>query len=445
MAPLRHLLILPWIATATGRLRQLHVITRHGSRLPLVKNGDNLSEGSEGTLTAIGQRQMYDLGVYLASTYDVDFLQQYRYNSVRLESSGYERTISSANALALGLFDPTERDPLNESLLPTETIPIPVFSTQSTDDVVLRAYDKCVAFHDNLADLYKRDDWKELETQNMDLLTRLGGFTAFSEWKGQDGWIRLKDLWNVFDRIQVQKVECDNSSSLQSFTCQLLSSDAVDLSDEEWADLKTLAHQAEILRYGRETAEDFIGGNLLRKIAERATGGDDGFFLYSAHYPTLLGVFAALNIVPPQDEVLPDYASAIIIEVSDSAGSDEEPKIQFLYKPGSESTVSPYPALCLDEPCHARDLLKTVTTSPSKWCRRCGINTPSCQPEHGNVKEEETSAVVGFLAGMGTVISVLVLISCYKKCRRRKRVPQCTPCANDSAAPDPSKVNPTIT
>ena len=92
--------------TDAVELRQLHVITRHGSRPPLEKDGTTLIEEGGETLTVIGQKQLYDLGLWLRNTYNNNdgFLEFYNHRSDRFESSNLDRTLTSANSLGMGLF-----------------------------------------------------------------------------------------------------------------------------------------------------------------------------------------------------------------------------------------------------------------------------------------------------------------------------------------------------
>jgi hypothetical protein len=100
------LLIFPSSCVFASKLKQLHVITRHGSRPALNKDGHSLLEEGGETITPIGQKQLYDLGQWLRSTYNEDenFLEVYDPSKDRFESSNLDRTLTSANALSMGLF-----------------------------------------------------------------------------------------------------------------------------------------------------------------------------------------------------------------------------------------------------------------------------------------------------------------------------------------------------
>jgi hypothetical protein len=69
--------------------------------------------------------------------------------------------------------------------------------------------------------------------------------------------------------------------------------------------------------------------------------GNGKFYLYSAHYPTLLGILGALGKTPiDKTEVLPSYTSALIFEyhVNDDDGTDE---IHLYYRRGQAAENDP--------------------------------------------------------------------------------------------------------
>jgi Histidine phosphatase superfamily (branch 2) len=255
----------------------------------------------------------------------------------RLESTNLDRTLSSANSLALGLFPEPQRatgiivDDANdnpvEALMTTslETAPgIPVYSIQEENDVYLRAFRLCPTFHDNLQILYDTDAWKRLERNSEDLLRKLA--TIFPEYS-EAGLVPLKDIWNVYDPLHVAVTECTYNET----TCDALvpvSSLATALSQQDFAALELLTHQVEHLKFAQtETAGSLLGSNLLWKILDRAGNQENGgnFFLYSAHAPTMLGLLATLQaaedfVAATRGERFVDYGSALIFEVYEETG-----------------------------------------------------------------------------------------------------------------------------
>lgn len=345
-------------------LEQIHVIARHGSRTMLSRDGDTLDEVGVATLTPLGQLQLYRLGAWLRDEYlgklgnlgnpiegthsSLDF---YNPNFHRFESTNSDRTLSSANALAMGLFPDTERasgshnydpsDPkyeevLYKSILDTPPA-IPVYTTgQFKNDVTLRAHSNCPRFHKRLADLYQSKDWISLETMNQDILVKLAIY--FPD-LAVNGMVPLKDARNAYDAIHVARTECFLPDELNlldncgAFVSQESVVTAVAMfSDVEFQLLESLTEHVEFLKYGsgvdldpfheKDTAGALLGSNLLWKILNRSKG-DGNFFMYSTDEPTLFGLLSTLQASSDfygdtEGEKYFDYGDALIVEIHKS-------------------------------------------------------------------------------------------------------------------------------
>lgn len=341
-------------------IEQIHVITRHGSRTMLSRDPDTLAEEGVATLTPLGQLQLYNLGAWLRNTYQdrlgvhiyagkhksLDF---YNPNLHRFESTNFDRTLSSANALAMGLFpestrasgshnydpiDPQYDEVLYESALPTPPA-IPVYTTgQDKNDVTLRAHSNCPRFHERLADLYKSNDWISLETMNEDLLVKLAIY--FPE-LAVNGMVPLKDARNAYDDMHVARTECFLDQNLlencEAFVAGESVITAVGMfSDDEFQQLESITEHVEFLKYGsgmnfdpfhgKDTAGALLGSNLLWKILNRSKGDGD-FFMYSTDEPTLFGLLSTLQASSDfhgdtGGEKYFDYGSALIVEIHKS-------------------------------------------------------------------------------------------------------------------------------
>jgi hypothetical protein len=474
-----------------ARLAEVHVITRHGSRLPLTKTGDTLEEGGPGTLTALGQRQHYDLGLWLRGRYNnatsggVGFFDAFWNPSVNLTSSALHRTVVSANSLALGLFPQSSRDPKSESLLPAGVTAgsVPVYTEKAANDVTIRGYEKCEAGL-GLSELYGSRVWKDLEESHAPLLERLAGLEPFQQY--EDPLLKripLEEVWNVYDAVAVPRVECGfdaNSTACRSsggLSYQLL------LGDEDWSELQSLAQRAEILKYTSARASEegggggrgnLAGGNMLRQILDRmaeaeatsTTGGLGKFYLYSAHYPTILTVLAALESDPGYwpagggeggasdrpPPLVPDYAAALVFELyAEQGGEGGTPSksVRVLYKPGYTDDAA-Y-EIHLGRGCAGAshcDLAAVASSflgdfSVARWCQECS-NTGadvclkanltaalSNQPPAAESSSTGTggglgtvpAVFVGMASGVGLSFAVMALAGWLRKPRQQSRQP----------------------
>ena len=430
-------------------VKQLIVITRHGSRFPLQKYGADLSETITGVLTPIGQEQMYNLGKWLQNRYnDVTTaalnLETFRPNEVRLESSDEERTLTSANSLALALFPEAARDPNLKSLIPGG-VPanVPVYTRDGDNDIIIRAYNKCPTFQSKLKALYESEAWIQLENDNSAFLATLAGMDPFRRYSGDAGIVPLSEVWNVYDLVAVAKAEC--TESIAASCVELQHPEAKDiLPDNDWLKLRSLAHEAEILKFGPTTADKLVGTNMLMEILDRMQTKKYTVNLFSAHYPTILGIFSAMGIEFSLQSVIPQYAAALIFEIMED-GFTQERSFRVVYKEGdhddkvteiSLTHICGNPSTC---PISALgDYLGDWTAT--KWCTECdndtanvclrakldsqGSSTSSSSDDDGKDALShplESGFLIGIAVGLVGVALTLVFFFCVSSKKHKEQ------------------------
>ncbi|GAB5372410.1 hypothetical protein AAMO2058_001662900 [Amorphochlora amoebiformis] len=433
---------------AQDSLLQVQVVTRHGARTPLTKEASSLREGGS-SLTPLGELQQYQLGEWLRSRYS-SFGPEFRtYNAsrVRIRSSAFERTMVSAQSLALGLFPESSRssNTTGVSLLPKNVTRanIPVFTTDNKNDIEIRAYANCPAFSSTLTMLYASPSLKDLETQNLALLEKLALFPTFSQYSSANSngvnSIRLGDLWNIFDAINVAKTECDPDPD--AVVCKSLEDPSVRnyLTDAEWSQLQVLSHDVEHQKYGQSTAGNKLGSNLLKTIESKMSDPSPvTWVVYSAHYPTILGIFAAMGTyeenVAFERQIIPNYASAVVFELYETA--DKQRYIKLLYKEGLQDTLID---LTIGNGCESINCpLPTFTSivrafpSSSEWCDRCAnmesdtcmsllLANPATKNDTCDKEEYMLSVAVIFSLIGGICMTVLLMKICRWVQKERKQ------------------------
>jgi len=137
-------------AFAQGKLIFAIDVVRHGDRTPLIVSS-NMTEVlpfGPGQLTGLGMRQEYDLGKTLRQQYvEREHLlpNHYDASSMNVRSSGYARTMMSAQSLLLGLYPLGTGPMVNEttSALPEGFQPIPIYTVPvDQDSLLVPDYDK---------------------------------------------------------------------------------------------------------------------------------------------------------------------------------------------------------------------------------------------------------------------------------------------------------------
>ena len=420
-------MVAAWLPVSTGEnvVTQMHVITRHGSRYPLPKDASTLQEDTPGTITPNGQRQHLELGQWFAEQYNsTGFFDKYHPSEVRLESSGFDRTLVSANSFALGAFDASARDPTDENVLFQKPANIPVYSIEPSNDIYFRAYDKCPTFHQRLDELYASTEWLTLEREHESLLRGLANLVSFQRYADSTGKIPLTSLWNVYDEIHVARTECTVSEEGFTPTCDSLPNpaDKDALSDADFQELELLTSRVEKLRYGPENAERLLGGPMLVKIIDRmARHKSQKFFLYSAHYATILGVLSALNETFPVADTIPDYASALVFVLQQDTVTGKE-YVQVIYKADSQDQTVPQLiqlGFCLDAPtCPLTTFMERWQDwTLFAWCKECNNQDADVCLKYWREEYEaenyylEQPFLAGLLIGLGAS-AVLFVMGC---------------------------------
>ncbi|EKX53585.1 hypothetical protein GUITHDRAFT_132691 [Guillardia theta CCMP2712] len=452
-AALTTLLLLPSIL-CKQELVQIQVITRHGARTALPKTKKLLEGGS--ALTPLGEKQHYDLGLWLRKRYisskdDPLRLSKFDYTKVYLMSSEFDRTMVSATSLLTGLFpeDSRNNDVMGYSLLPAGTprANIPLHVKENGRDITIRAYDKCPSFVQDLQRFYETPEFRTRQQEHKDsgLLYKVAKSATLQKYAeaDEDGrhFIPLTEIWNAFDEINVAKTECSDDAA-GSGTCKALTEPSLQnlLSESEWLELKKLAFWVEAKKYGRENAGSRLGNimlDILRRMGPVLKDGEivttktpeelDSFVLYSAHYATILGALAALDVSAFNGDFLkdriPEYAAALIFELY----FDSETKsysVQVLFKDGGKESAE-YLALQEDcgktGPCPLQVLVKRLQQmgydDDLGWCRVCS-NSDSETCQLGRYRSTPYSAHIA-AAALSSSAGVILLFCLLSLLRRR--------------------------
>ena len=370
-------------------LRQVHIVAYHGASFPLKDQQPDVTT----ELTATGEKQMYDLGLWIKTRYS-RHVHNKDPSFVRIESSSHNRAVSSANAIALGLFNATSRDLSNESQLPA-SIPrpnVPVYTSHSDkiNDVTFRAHETCSTYQSSIQNLFTTNAVL-MEMANKSklkpILVKLSVSPAFQKYVDfASGLIMLKHLRDVVDTISVSKLECQNGVK---HSCQQLPAVHLLLTDSDWIYLQNAAYEIELMKYSSDIAGSNIGGFLLHTIIDRMLLAyqmiDDQThtYIYSTVDATLWGIMTALGEQQKWFEssgitgtILP-HGSALILELH---GKEKDPAhltVDLHFKPGNTDKATLIGTICGGGQTKDHCPLVSVTdfvdlnVTKAKWCEEC--------------------------------------------------------------------------
>ena len=443
-------------ATAAPRLIQLQVITRHGARTVLTKEAATLAEGGS-SLTRKGEAQLTKIGEQLREEYmtqndRLKGLKIYEPNKVWLQSSNFDRTIASSMSLAEGIWPETDDDTIYPNNV-SKQIPVHSAGTGS-NDVTIRAYANCPSFHTRLDKLYSSDEFIKKENSFKKFLTDLK--ISFPKLAADNDFVHLKDVWNIFDAVAVAK-DLDPTGTI-----------ATTLSADQFNTLKELTAWVEHKRFSADVAGMLLGSNLWQEIFQRmeslylfdvsssnstfkdifktkdllpgALHPPHQFVHYSAHYPTILGLFSSLQLFEKNSflnydinkdfSAIPNYGASLIVELwkDDSVAYTKETVedhmyLRLRYKDGDSITTSLAPYLDLGKDCASssqklgvqskscsvstfKKLLNTQTfTTIGGWCYACENFVSQIRVQEGAKKSKDgCTAPLTTLSGIGGLI-----------------------------------------
>ena len=454
-----------FLVRGVPQLIQIQVVTRHGARTVLTKQAATLAEGGS-SLTSKGERQLNKIGEELRAEYmtqdsRLKNLKVYEANKVWLQSSNMDRTIASSMSLAEGIWPETA----DESMYPNNiSKQIPVHSVGSgKNDVTIRSYANCPTFHTRLEKLYSSKSFVKKEQDNLDFLRVLKTKFPSLTGRGSSGstldYVQLRNVWNIFDAINVAK-------DLQPHSAM-----ATKLTLDQFTKLKELTAWVEHNRFSADVAGILIGSNLWREMFNRmeslylfnadsskenttfqdifetntlpagALHPPHQFIHYSAHYPTILGLFSALNLFEKNSflkyesnkdvSAIPNYGAALILEVWKATQTnlvstkaiEDSIYLRLRYKDGDSVATNSSPYVEFGDECTAaseklgfpikscpiakfKELLnKQIFTNYGGWCYACeNFESQVCLLENAKELRSKCNTSGTSLSGIGGLI-----------------------------------------
>ncbi|KAI0562376.1 Histidine phosphatase [Gracilaria domingensis] len=309
------LALLSALCVGRARIIQVQIIHRHGARNPLKKSPtDPREETRTGSIYVAGVEQLTNLGTYVRNQYitsdDPITGIEPRYDEpsyVGSFSSNFERTQISARAFLRGLYpDDSHR------------IPTLVFNS-SRFDWIIRGYAICPSLATRFEDFVKSSAFEERDKKDGAFVAKLAKNLGHPKEEQN-----LQHVFNVYDQYNIVNNGYDVSNRFN---------DIEELSATDMSRLRQVVDWYETTKFSFATHNIHVAGGLLATIQHHAntidsTSSEKTYRIveYSAHYPTLLTLWASIrsstNSKPtsPADR-LPDFGAALIVEVHQDESS----------------------------------------------------------------------------------------------------------------------------
>lgn len=332
-------------------------------------------------LTALGIRQMYQTGQALRRKY-VDQLGLisggYKASEIYLRASNTDRSLQSAQMLALGMFplgtgpDPAVYDKTLTAAPAPELAfnPVPIHSVALENDAVLRPYGKpanCKAYRKFKKSLAKTKLYHDQGQKYRDLLERVATVTGMYE-----GEKPAKILYAINEIHEV--ISADLTHNLPA---------PEGISPQDIQKIKDLSDWNYHHWYRGKGVGQLLGSGFLTELTGHYTAVANGdpaarkFYLYAGHQGSILGVEAGLGIETARAEGplflgrVPSPASRYVFELHEPSEGAFAIRLKFVSsEDGSERLIS-IPG-CGGEMCPLKrfaDLVAKIT--PKDWKAAC--------------------------------------------------------------------------
>ncbi|XP_048583432.1 prostatic acid phosphatase isoform X1 [Nematostella vectensis] len=412
--------------TGSPLIKQVVVISRHGSRGFLTKHHKTFVEGGDSSLTVRGMDEMFMAGEYIRRQYNESthlnlLTEKYNASEVYVRSSDFARTLNSASSFLLGLYPPMNQTQSTSYgriySAPYNIQQVPIHTVDVENDQLLRGWMNCSTFQKKVSAFYNSEQFTSYKSQSANFLKELEDLTGMED-------IQLENFYNVYDFIHLHRVYGDTS---------------LNLTKGQWQRVQSIAAWVESHKFSFDVIGSKGGGILANEIAENFQETKTGhrkakLLYYSAHYPTITSLFATLGL--DKDLTLhsiPSYASLVIIELLQT--NVGEYNVRFGFRDGPDNDTGQDPLQfhvlpgCKETLCPLETFIKHVTSlqvrDQMSWCDACGnTELQACKLGKLYTRTLAMTAVGGFFTGVFvTIILTVILVASWFMFLKKRCLP----------------------
>ncbi|KAH6910204.1 histidine phosphatase superfamily [Coprinopsis sp. MPI-PUGE-AT-0042] len=416
------------------------VIARNGDRYGYYQD-PNTYAGSNTETTALGEADSFQLGGLLRSTYfdskSPSYIEGIRSdivdnNEVKVRvKAGTEGTVvfDSAVALLQGLFPP---NPNNKILLANETTVVaplggyqyvPLETVEPGNDRSLESWTNCPAFEKHIKEFYNSDDFKKKSQDAQTFFKSVRDYVF-----GRP--TTLENSWNVFDFINSQLIH--NRTYAHRLPPTFIEQ------ARHWANY----HESGVFADADiNNIANIAGRTMLHTILsslERISFNGDPlqFMLIQTTYQPFMSLFAQTGVSQKHPELagIPDYSSALAIELRRGSPPDVRDFLRFRFKNGTSGfwqdvhVFGHHADIPLTEFIYRAE--NAAITSNQQWKQVCGgngLNSYFTNPftttsEDGDEKTHFTRITAFAFAGFFALFTLAKFVSRLRSQRREAAV-----------------------
>ncbi|KAF8805235.1 phosphoglycerate mutase-like protein [Phlegmacium glaucopus] len=410
------------------------IIARNGDRHDFYQDPFTYSGSNTGT-TALGEVESNLLGSLLRSTYfdsrSSSYIEGIRSdlvdnNEVKVRvKAGAEGTVvfDSAIALLQGLFPPNPKNKIVLANETTITAPlggyqyVPVETVEPGNDRSLESWTNCPAFEKHTKGFYGSADFKQKAREAQPFLTSVKDYVF-----GRP--TTLENIWNIYDYINSELIHNQTYAHRLPPTF-----------------IEQARHWANYHENGVFSDEDINGiGNIagrtilhtiLTSLERIAFNGDPlQFLLVETTYQSFISLFRQTGITKEYPNIfgIPDYASALAIELRRGSPPDVRDFLRIKFKNGTDGfedvhVFGHHADIPLTEFIYRAE--GAAITSNKQWLDICGARYKSSSVDFLGIQPEShvfQSCIVGFVAIMLIIFGLVKFIKNRRASKHRPRL-----------------------
>lgn len=344
--------------------------------------------------TQTGKQQHYELGKWFRKRYSSLVSEKYSNTEMYVRSTDIDRALMSAESNLAGFYPPVGRDVWNEKV-PWQAIP--VHTMPESQDVVLAAKKSCPVYDHELKKLYKSQEFKAIDKQNMAIykyLTAHAGKTINS----------LQSVQNIYSCLHIEELY---NLQLPEWTREVYPEKLFPISGLSFA-VKTYTPLLARLKSGPLLKE--ILTHFKHKTANKLS---QNYWVYSAHDTTVANILNTLGVFKSMGYHNPPYTATVMFELRKFA---DDYRVQVFYR---NTTAEPKP---LDLPgCGTScpldkmfEIYKDVL--PVNWEEECALSLlqmPLVENVDDSISLGSITAFIAIMSFAGLI--VLFIATAYKR------------------------------
>ncbi|OAQ76133.1 histidine acid phosphatase [Purpureocillium lilacinum] len=455
-------------AAVAGLAGSAAAVTVHGA-LVFTRHGDRTTKWYKAqALTSLGAEQNYQVGGsyrqrYLSSSSPdaIRGISQDKYVSSQVFASAPDQGIlmNTATAFLQGLYPPLEdvapdvaSQGLNNGTNSTsplggyQYVVLHGISDNSPDAIWIKGDDECPAYTASSKGFSRSDEFRARDDATRGFYARFYDVLAPGVYNLKREDVSYARAFDVFDLVNVARIH--NATS-----------PARNVSDEDLAQLRTLADSAELgLNWNASEPMRAVGAKTLSGVVLRqlnatvsSRGATPKLSLLAGSYDTFLAFFGLTGLLDTGADFhgLPEYASSMAFELFTDGNDDKsfpaDPaanlRVRWLFRNGTAGTLKGFPLFGTGEaslpwPRFVSEMQKRAITDVGDWCDKCASKAGFCAAyrdddgEAGGAEKNSgggggdggiSKAVAGVIGAMVTLAVVAVVGGLAWMVLRRKR------------------------